>query len=54
MAFRESGHDQVGAGAHQTQDCAAFQCNAAMCRHKRAIRGVAPFTQKKLRNWIQG
>ncbi len=24
---------------------AAFRCNAAMYRHRRAIRGVAPFTQ---------
>ncbi len=33
-------------GRQAEQDCAAFRCNAAMCRHKRAIRGVAPITQQ--------
>ncbi len=33
-------------GRRTEQDCAAFRCNAAMRRRKRAIRGVAPLTQQ--------
>ncbi len=33
-------------GRQAERDCAAFRCNVAMCRRKRAIRGVALFTQQ--------
>ncbi len=33
-------------GRQAEQDCAAFRCNAAICRRKRVIRPVAAITQQ--------